>query len=137
MPQQIMDDQNQTQASKPAPAVKPEPAVKAEPATKPEPVAKANSTPGDAGEEVFDYVYQVASFRKKEMAQDLGKKLEAAGLRISIEDGEAKGSVWHRLRVLHHGTPSSTNEMKSVLAKYGIGKPLLKKKTPAKIVCTF
>ena len=131
-PQQIMDDQ--TQAPIPAPVAKPEPAVKPEPVVKAEPVAKPkpDSTPVDTGEEVFDYVYQVASFKKIEMAKDLGKKLEAAGLRVSIEDGQAKGSTWHRLRVLHHGTPSSTNEMKAVLAKYGIDKPLLKKKTPAK-----
>lgn len=82
------------------------------------------------GEPVFDYVYQVASFRQADMAEALSAKLVAAGLRTSIEAGEVKDSTWHRVQVLHHGTPESTAGMKAVLAKFGIGKPLLKKKTP-------
>lgn len=81
------------------------------------------------GEAVFNYIYQVASFRKAEMAEALSTKLVAAGLRTAIESAEAKGKTWYRVQVLHHGTPESTAGMKAVLTKQGMGKPLLKKKT--------
>jgi cell division septation protein DedD len=79
-------------------------------------------------EPVYDYVYQVASFRKSEMAEAMRAKLVATGLRTTIEAGEAKGSTWHRVLVLHHGTPASTAGMKTILAQHGVSKPLLKKK---------
>jgi len=78
---------------------------------------------------VFDYVYQVASFKKVEMAESLSQKLVDSGLRTSIAAGTARGSTWYRVQVLHHGTPASTGGMKAILAKYGIKKPLLRKKT--------
>lgn len=81
------------------------------------------------GEPVYDYIYQVASFRKSEMADALSAKLVASGLKTDVAAGEAKGTTWYRVQVHHHGTPASTTEMKAVLAKQGIGKPLLKKKT--------
>lgn len=86
-------------------------------------------TPARPGEPVFDYVYQVASFKKVEMAESLSQKLVNSGLRTNIAAGEAKGSTWYRVQVLHHGTPASTGEMKDILARHGIKKPLLKKKT--------
>lgn len=120
----------------PAPEAKPEP----KPAPKPAPAAEADAPekPGvfqpeaaKPGEPVFDYVYQVASFRKAEMAESLSAKLVGAGLRTAIASGDVGGSTWHRVQVLHHGTPASTAPMKDVLARFGINKPLLKKKTPA------
>ena len=132
-PQQMLDSREEPASEPavvPAPAPKPEP----KPAAKPEPAPAETFTPAPAqpGEAVFDYVYQVASFRKIEMAKDLSGKLAAAGLRTNVESGEAKGSTWHRVQVLFHGTPASTADMKAVLAKFGIDKPLLKKKTAAR-----
>ena len=86
-------------------------------------------TPAKPGEPVYEYVYQVASFRKVEMAEALSKKLVSSGLRTAISAVDARGSTWYRVQVLYQGTPVSTGEMKAVLAKYNIGKPLLKKKT--------
>ncbi|EGB15092.1 Sporulation domain-containing protein [Pseudodesulfovibrio mercurii] len=135
-PQQMLD--NTAEDVKPAPAPKPEPKPEparptAKPAAEPAQPAPAafTPTPAQPGEPVYDYVYQVASFRKVEMAKALSGKLAGAGLNARVESGEAKGSTWHRVQVLHHGTPASTSEMKAVLAKYGIDKPLLKKKTAA------
>lgn len=126
-PQQLLDTPDAA-APKPASKPAPKPAPRAESAPEPvraEPVA---SEPARPGEPVFDYVYQVASFRKVDMARSLRDKLAGAGLNARVESGEAKGSTWHRVQVLHHGTPASTADMKAVLAKFGIGKPLLKKK---------
>ncbi len=130
-PDMIMDTQPEPPAppaTKPAPAETPRPAetqtAKPEPA-KPEPA----KTQDQSGEPVFDYVYQAASFRKVEMAQALADKLTAAGLRTTVDSGEANGSTWHRVHVLYHGTPASTADMKAILSGFKIDKPLLKKKT--------
>ncbi|MGE4421813.1 MAG: SPOR domain-containing protein [Pseudodesulfovibrio sp.] len=138
-PQQMLDGPDETKA-KPepkavaAPEAKPAPKPEAKPATLAEPAQSETVKPAPAqpGEAVFDYVYQVASFRKADMANGLRDKLAAAGLNARVESGEAKGSTWHRVQVLHHGTPASTAEMKATLAKFGIAKPLLKKKTASK-----
>lgn len=120
-----MDEQPSTTPKKPEP--KPETVKPADPGPeKPEVFQPTEATPG---EPVFDYVYQVASFKQAEMAEALSAKLVAAGLRTAIQAGEAKGTTWHRVQVLYHGTPASTAEMKAVLTKLGMGKPLLKKKT--------
>jgi cell division protein FtsN len=131
-PQQMLDTLPEETKAKPEPAPRPKPEPEAKPAPKPEPKAAASADTAEPGEEVFDYVYQVASFRKADMARSLSDKLSAAGLRATVESGEAKGSTWHRVQVLHHGSPASTADMKAVLARFGIGKPLLKKKTAAR-----
>jgi cell division septation protein DedD len=131
-PATIMDDQDTPSAQTPKPAPKAE--------ARPVPVQTATALPTAArpetaqaapGEPVFDYIYQVASFRKVDMAQALADKLSAAGLHARVDSGEAKGSTWHRVHVLHHGTPASTDTMKAVLSGFGINKPLLKSKKAA------
>ena len=129
-PEKVMEQPE----AKPEPAAKPEakPEVKPEPAKAKAPEIKpeAFKPADDSGEEVFDYVYQVASFRKAEMAEALSDKLVAAGLRTAIASGDVNGSTWHRVQVLHHGRPASTAGMKEVLAQFGIERPLLKSKKP-------
>lgn len=129
---QIMDEsaaQPDTKSKSTTP--KPEP-VKPKAAEPVKIEAKAvESAPAQSGDPVFDYVYQVASFKQASMAEALSSKLVASGLRTRIQTGEAKGTTWHRVQVLYHGTPASTADMKAVLAKHGIKKPLLKKKTAA------
>jgi len=131
-PESVIEPQEEapkaTEAAKPqtaAPAPQPE-------AAQPTAMKQAEVQPAPAmpGEATFDYVYQVASFRKQEMAQSLSDKLAAGGLAPYIQAGEANGSTWYRVYVKHRGTPTSTDSMKATLAKFGIDKPLLKKKTP-------
>ncbi|WP_207260789.1 SPOR domain-containing protein [Desulfovibrio sp. Huiquan2017] len=132
-PQQMLDTPVAAPKPAPKPEPKPEPAPKpAKPEAAPVKTETAAPAPDQPGEAVFDYVYQVASFRKVDMARSLSDKLAAAGLQAKIESGEAKGSTWHRVQVLHHGTPTSTTQMKAVLSRFGISKPLLKKKTAAR-----
>ncbi|BCS89337.1 SPOR domain-containing protein [Pseudodesulfovibrio sediminis] len=131
---QIMDEtaaHQDTKSKSVAPEAKPvQPkaveSVKTETRDKP-----VESAPVQSGDPVFDYVYQVASFKQASMAESLSSKLVASGLRTRIQTGQAKGTTWHRVQVLYHGTPASTADMKAVLAKHGIKKPLLKKKTAA------
>ncbi|WP_272699101.1 SPOR domain-containing protein [Desulfovibrio sp. Fe33] len=134
-PQQMLDTPAEEPKAAPKPEPKPEtkpepkPEVKPAPEPAPEPAQAAAPAAVQPGEPVFDYVYQVASFRKMDMARSLSDKLSAAGLNARVESGEAKGATWHRVQVVHRGTPASTSQMKTVLAKYGIDKPLLKKKS--------
>lgn len=117
----------------PKPEAKPEPAPApeaAKPDAGPEKPEVFEPTAPKPGEPVFDYVYQAASFKQLDMAEALTKKLVAAGLKTDIQSGDVNGTTWHRVMILHHGTPASTNEMKAVLAKFGIQKPLLRKKKP-------
>ncbi|WP_419785690.1 SPOR domain-containing protein [Pseudodesulfovibrio sp.] len=133
-PEKVMDAMEDAASSKPEPG----PTPKAKPVPTP---AAAQETPekpaafqpdaANPDEPVYNYVYQVASFRKADMADSLADKLAAAGLRTDVASGDVSGSVWYRVQVLYHGTPASTSSMKDVLAKFGIKKPLLKKKTPA------
>lgn len=136
-PDKIMDTHPMETALKPAaqtPLVQP-PAQQAQAATQaapaqptPAPTAPAPEASRD-GEPVFDYIYQVASFRQKDMAQALADKLSGAGLKTGVESGEVSGSTWHRVQVFHQGTAASTDSMRAVLAKFGINKPLLRKKS--------
>lgn len=125
-PDTRMDEQPSTEPKKPEP--KPEIKTAKPVDSGPEKPEVFAPTPAKPGELVYDYIYQVASFRQPEMAEALSAKLVASGLRTAIEAGEAKGATWHRVQVLHHGTPASTAGMKEILAKQGLGKPLLKKK---------
>jgi len=134
-PHKVMDDPT-TEATEGAhkldaqPTPQPEKQAEAAKPVEATPVA-VEASPAASGEPVFDYVYQVASFKQLEMAQALATKLDASGLKTNIQAGEAKGTTWHRVQVLYHGTPASTETMKAALAKHGINKPLLVTKKAA------
>ncbi len=128
-PEKVMEEGKPFAEAKPEPKAAPQGARKKTPEIKPEAFTPASAP---SGEPVFDYIYQVASFRKAEMAEALSSKLVGAGLRTAIASGDVKGSTWHRVQVLHHGTPASTTGMKDVLAQFGIERPLLKQKKPSR-----
>lgn len=79
-------------------------------------------------QKVYDYTYQAASFRKEDMAQALHKKLAGAGLNPAIESATTGKGMWFRVVIKHRGTPDSTATMKATLAKFGITRPLMKRK---------
>jgi len=129
-PDKIMDILPPEPPAAAAPAARPQPQAAVQPQAPPQ--AQAAPQPAAqaaAGDPVFDYVYQVASFRQRDMAQALADKLGAAGLKAGVESGDVNGATWHRVQVFHHGTAASTESMRTALAKFGIDKPLLRKKT--------
>lgn len=139
-PDKIMDILPTPPPPAAAPAPRPQPPAATQAQTAPaattqtqaaQPPAPQPSAPQPAaqGEPVFDYIYQVASFRQRDMAQALADKLGAAGLRAGVESGDVNGTTWHRVQVFHHGTAASTETMRATLAKFNIDKPLLRKKT--------
>lgn len=83
----------------------------------------------DSDAPVFDYVYQVASFLDQEKAAGFAGTLQGDGLNSYVQSGKSGGKTYYRVFVNHVGTSASTDQMKSVVAKYGIKKPLLRSKT--------
>ncbi len=118
----------ETVAAKQPPSPVKKPAQKLK---KPAPAPKAAQP--HSGDKIYDYVYQAASFRKRGMAEDLRGKLAGAGLNAAIQEAETGKGTWYRVVINHRGTPQSTGQMKAVLNRFGIGKPLMKKKTFVKI----
>jgi len=128
-PSKIMNQPEATKTNKteqPKQTAKPE----AKPTAPEQPAVIAQPSPAKPGEPVYDYIYQVASFKKQEMAQALSNKLASGGLTPEVKSGDVKGTTWYRVYVNHRGTPDSTAVMKATLAQNGIGKPLMRKKTP-------
>ena len=124
--------------SKTAPAKKAEPVTET-PATevaaekaevqKDEPEFKLEiDHPEAVQEQKYSYVYQAASFGDEARAQSFADKLIASGVDSYVEAGQGGNRTWYRVFIRHTGTPDSTNEMKKVLARYGVKKPLLKSK---------
>lgn len=102
---------------------------------KPEPESPAKSLSEAAkdrkpGEQIFDYVYQVASFKEGAMADAFAAKLEKAGFKTGKESVQAGNGTWHRVLVLFQGTPDETDILKAGLKEFKIKKPLMRSKKP-------
>lgn len=89
-------------------------------------------TPKVVSTPVFEYLYQVASFREESKAREFTGKIIANGLDASVEAGKSGNKTWYRVVVRHIGSAESTQSMRDVLAKYGIKKPMLKSKKAVK-----
>ncbi|MCM0755389.1 SPOR domain-containing protein [Desulfovibrio aminophilus] len=100
-------------------------------APRPEPKAKAEAKDPN-GEGVFDYVYQAAAFKDRDPAEALRRRIEATGLKTSLETANENGATWHRVMVVYRGTPSSTDGMREKLRSVGLGRPIMKSKKPAR-----
>ncbi|MDD4951996.1 MAG: SPOR domain-containing protein [Desulfovibrionaceae bacterium] len=120
--------QTPAQAAAKAAADKAEVQAKAQPKVQ----AKAGEQAAAPGGRAYDYVYQAASFRKLDMAEDLRQKISAVGLKTRIDTSQVSGTTWHRVMVLFRGTPEQTGGMKEKLSAFNIKKPLLREKTPVK-----
>lgn len=89
---------------------------------------KKQQTSSVAGAPVFDYVYQIASFLDEKKAAGFAGKLQKDGLNSYVESGKSGTKVYYRVFVKYTGTADSTSDMKAVVARYGIKKPLLRSK---------
>lgn len=132
-------DEVQAEAEQAARVKAEAPVKKTEPATEParpaaQSVAKTEKTekveiPAAApGDKQFDYVYQAASFRKKEMADALAGKIRDKGLDGYVDTTQVGENTWHRVFVRFRGTPDQTSAMKTALSELGINKPLMRQK---------
>ena len=90
----------------------------------------AKNTPPPVPPDSFDYVYQVAAFTTGPQAETLKNKLQAAGLKTSIEKQQVGATTWHKLLVFFRGRPEDITTIKNTLAKQGITHILLRSKKP-------
>ncbi|THB68524.1 MAG: SPOR domain-containing protein [Desulfovibrio sp.] len=114
-------------ASEPVPSIagdaSPAPeAVEVEP--EPEGVASADT-------QVYNYLYQAASFRNEQSAMTLLAKIQELGLRAEVEQTTSSGTIWYRVNVRFQGTPADTRGLKEKLQSLGLDRPLLRSKVPA------
>jgi len=93
----------------------------------PEPAVEIDN-PEDVSAPVYNYIYQAASFGSDAKAQEFNSKLRKDGLDAYVQPGKGGTRTWYRVFVRHSGTAESTVDMKKVLIRYGIKKPLLKSK---------
>ena len=84
----------------------------------------------DEDTQVYDYIYQAASFPDEGQAASFLKRVKAAGLKAGIENGTANGKAWYRVVVFFRGTPAATRGLKEKLGGLGVPKPLMRAKTP-------
>ncbi|NCC25998.1 MAG: SPOR domain-containing protein, partial [Deltaproteobacteria bacterium] len=92
--------------------------------------ASADQDGGDEDSTVYQYIYQVASFKDRPSAQTFIRKLDALGVRSSISETTIDGRPWFRVLAYFRGTPKDTREFKSKLASLGVTKALMKSKIP-------
>lgn len=86
----------------------------------------AKPEPAAAGR--YDYVYQVAAFKDGPPAEAMRSKLQASGLKPTIEKQKDGATTWYRILVSFRGKPEDTRGMRETLAKNGISRVILRSK---------
>ncbi len=79
----------------------------------------------DQDQQIYNYQYQVASFKKADLAEDMRKKVAKLGLDTAVQSGADNGQPWFRVVVRFAGKPEDTRGMKEKLATIGVTKPIL------------
>jgi len=114
------------QAASGGPQAVPGPSAVAGPV--PDPAATAGAPESQAGGQAYRYAYQVAAFREVSQARVFQEKLKAEGLASRLETATAGGQTWQRVLVDFTGTPESTNELKTKLARVGVTQVIMREK---------
>ena len=90
----------------------------------------ARNTPPALPPDSSDYVYQVAAFKSGPPAEALQTKLQAAGMKTTIEKQQVGAVTWHKLLISFRGRQEDVQTVKDALAKQGITHILLRSKKP-------
>ncbi|MCL2123080.1 MAG: SPOR domain-containing protein, partial [Desulfovibrionaceae bacterium] len=81
---------------------------------------------------LFDFTYQVATFRDAEQADKLRERLEGEGVRTALERSLAKdGKSWYKVLAVRRGTEEDNQQLLALLDQMRLGQPLLRSKKPA------
>lgn len=109
------------------PVTEGEPATAAVPEAAPAKADPAEARPALAGDLVEAWVIQVASFRDRQVADDLVAKLLAAGHRAYVRDAEAQGATTYRVFVGPMALKSRADADKIAIDKaYGVNALVLR-----------
>jgi cell division protein FtsN len=87
--------------------------------------AKKDAANADPEQQLYNYQYQVASFKKQDVAEDMRKKVAKLGLDTVVQAGADNGQSWYRVVVRFSGKPEDTRGLKEKLATIGVSKPIL------------
>ncbi len=87
--------------------------------------AKKDAPSADPEQQIYNYQYQVASFKKQDVAEDMRKKVARLGLDTVVQAGADNGQSWYRVVVRFSGKPEDTRGLKEKLATIGLSKPIL------------
>ena len=109
-----------------------QPAAKAGTTAQPPAGTAAKQPPPAAGQDVFNYVYQVAAYKNGGMSDKLASKLKAAGLKARTEKSVENGTTWYKTLVDFRGSPDDTNTLRAKLNAQGFTRLILRSKVPAK-----
>ena len=112
--------------------VKATPPPKTEAPAKKEAQAKKEAPAKTPPKELFDYVYQAASFKQADPAAAFAKKLTSGGIKARVNVFTSGNTKWHRVLVDFRGSPEDTDTLRKDLERFKITKILLVSKKPAK-----
>lgn len=99
-----------------------------ETAEAPPPARGADAEQPPKKEPLFDFAFQVATFKDEDSVDKLRAKLEGKGLRTRME----KRGKLLRVMVLVRGNAEHSLEVRRQMADMGLGQPILRTKTPVK-----
>ena len=87
--------------------------------------AKKESASQDPDQQVYAYQYQVASFKKQEVAEEMRRKVAKLGLDTVVQAKPDNGQSWFRVVVRFTGKPEDTRGLKDKLATIGVTRTML------------
>jgi cell division protein FtsN len=107
-----------------------EPAAESTKSAAPQGYDPANLPAPEPGEQRFAYVYQAAAFKDRTAAEELAARLGERGVAAEVNEGQASGSTWYRVRMPFTGTPSQTRVLRDAAEAVSGEKPVMVSKKP-------
>ncbi|MGE4504343.1 MAG: SPOR domain-containing protein [Desulfovibrionaceae bacterium] len=108
----------------------PESAAESTESAAPQGYDPANLPAPEPGEQRFAYVYQAAAFKDRTAAEELAARLGERGVAAEVNEGQASGSTWYRVRMPFTGTPSQTRVLRDAAEAVSGEKPVMVSKKP-------
>lgn len=88
--------------------------------------AKPKAVPS---QNLFDFTFQVATFKETDSVDNLRAKLEGAGLRSRMEKTTGKTPLY-KVMVLFRGTAEGAQTVRQTMVNMGLGEPIQRGKSP-------
>lgn len=80
-------------------------------------------------QDMFDFTFQVATFKETGSVDNLRAKLEGAGLRSRMEKTTGKNTLY-KVLVMFRGTAEASQSVRQSLVDMGLGQPIQRGKSP-------
>lgn len=83
-------------------------------------------------EDIFDYVYQVASFKDEKSANAFANRLKKSEIKARVASSKTGSTIWSRVVVDFRGTPNDTAKLREQLKPFKVDKMVMLKKKAVK-----